>query len=73
MDELWQLMMANPDNNFQCDDKSNQMTLVSQTSSDATLFLKNRTQPMQNPDQFPLEFFTQGVEVDFVLVIDTIF
>jgi len=23
MDELWQLMMANPDNNFQCDDKSN--------------------------------------------------
>ena len=35
--------------------------------------LKNRTQPMQNPDWFPLEFFTQGVEVDFVLVIDMIF
>ena len=33
---------------------------------------KNRTQPMQNPDWFPLEFFTQGVEVDFVLVTDMI-
>jgi hypothetical protein len=22
MDELWQLMIANPDKNFQCDDKS---------------------------------------------------
>ena len=33
---------------------------------------KNRTQPMQDPGKFPLEFFTQGVEVDFVLVIDMV-
>jgi len=34
---------------------------------------KNRTQPMQNPGWFPLEFFTQGVEVDFILVIIMVF
>jgi len=34
---------------------------------------KNRTQSMQDPGWFPLEFFTQGVEVDFVLVTGKIF
>ena len=36
------------------------------------LSTKNRTPPMQDPGKFPLEFFTQGVEVDFVLIIDKV-